>query len=181
MRIVFIYDENGLLTRESYAGIDVIYYDYHHSYDANGNRIKSEFTAEDGDYAYNYVYNEAGKMVNEYGVWASDNTYNIDYMYNADGQIIQEVYTDSKEQRYTVDYTYDNAGNCIKEESNYFDGTKKVYTWEYDANGNVTREELISKDGTVKFVEWQYILTYLTVDVPASTMDQLMGLFDFLQ
>jgi YD repeat-containing protein len=177
----YVYDENGFLIRESYAGIDVVYYDYHHFYDEKGNQIKSECETAEGFQVYTGTYDEVGNIVKEHGALPNDEWYDIDYTYNADGQMIQEAYMDSDERSYTTVYVYDNAGNCIKEESNYSDGTKQVHTWVYDANGNVTREELISKDGTVESVEWQYILTYLTVDVPASTMDQLMGLFNFLQ
>lgn len=176
----YVYDESGLLIRESYTEGEVVHYDYENSYDANGNRIKSEFKAQDGDYVYVYSYNDEGRLVNEQGTVPGDYWYNVDYTYNADGQLTQEVYTDNEESRYTTDYTYDNAGNCIKEETNGSDGTKEIYTQEYDANGNVTKEVLTSPDGTVQTIEWQYALTYITMDIPLATMNQVWGIFDIL-
>ena len=71
-------------------------------------------------------------------------------------------------------------GNCIKEEWNYSDETKNVFTKEYDENGNRTKEVHTYADGTVESVELQYVFTYVTIDVPEWTMNQLMGLFDIL-
>jgi YD repeat-containing protein len=149
-------------------------------YDANGNLIKSEFKTPDGDHVYTYTYNDEGNLVNEHGTALNEYWYNIDYTYNADGQLMQKVYTDNEEDSYTADYAYDNAGNCIKEETSYSNGEKEVFTREYDANGNVTKEMLTASDGSVTSVEWQYALTYLTVDVPLATMNQVLGLFDII-
>lgn len=176
----YTYDENGLLIRESYTEGDVVHYDYENSYDVNGNMIKSEYKTPDGDHIYTYTYNDEGNLVNEHGTALNKYWYNIDYTYNADGQLTQEVYTNYEEDDYTIDYTYDNAGNCIKEESSYSDGTKKVFTREYDANGNVKKEVLTSRDGTVETVEWQYALTYITIDIPVWTMNQMLGVFDII-
>lgn len=176
----YVYDENGVLIRESYKEGDVVYYDYEHSYDANGNQIKSVFKATDGDHVYTYTYNEEGKLVNESGSVPSGHWYNIVYTYDTDGNLMQEVYTEDGEFGFTTDYTYDSVGNCIKEESIYSDGAKKIFTCEYDANGNVTKETLTDTNGTTSTVEWQYVLTYLTIDVPASTINQILGIFNIL-
>jgi YD repeat-containing protein len=176
----YAYDENGLIIRESYQEGDVVHYDYENSYDDNGNLIKSEFKTPDGDHVYTYTYNDEGNLVNEHGTALNEYWYNIDYTYNADGQLMQKVYTDNEEDSYTADYAYDNAGNCIKEETNYSNGGKEVFTQEYDANGNVTKEMLTASDGSVTSVEWQYALTYLTIDVPLATMNQVLGLFDII-
>jgi YD repeat-containing protein len=177
----YVYDENGLLIREFYTEGDVVHYDYENFYDANGNLIKSEFKAQDVDYVYTYTYNDAGGLVNERGTVTNGYWYNIDYTYNADGQLTKQVYTSDDEDFYTTEYTYDNAGRCVKEETtDASDGRKEVFAQEYDANGNVTKEMLTASDGTVETVEWQYVLTYITIDVPVSTMSQLLGVFDII-
>ena len=55
------------------------------------------------------------------------------------------------------------------------DGTigKKDGTYTYSANGNAIKEVSTSADGSVETVETQYVLTYLEIDVPKQTMDQL--------
>lgn len=176
----YAYDENGLLIRESYTEDDVVHYDYENSYDAKGNRIKSEFKALEGDYVYIYAYDDDGNLVNESGSVPDGYWYNVDYTYNSDGELTQEVASENGELHHTIDYTYDNAGNCIKEETNYFDGKKMVLTREYDAHGNVTKEVVTDTDGMMKSLDCQYVLTYLTVDVPVATMNQIMGIFDLI-
>lgn len=175
----YVYDENGLLIRESYVEDGVLYYDYVNSYDANGNLIKSVFEAEEGNYIYDYVYNENGNLVNERGE-SPYGCYNNDYTYNADGNLAKKVRSENEEISYTLDYTYDSAGNCIKEEWSYPDETKDVYTKEYDEYGNITKEVHTYADGTVEMVEWQYVFTYITIDVPDWTMNQVMGIFDII-
>ena len=176
----YVYDENGLLIREYYTEGDVVHYDYENSYDANGNMIGSVFKAPDGDHVYTYTYNDEGNLINEQGTVPGEYCYNIDYTYNADGRLMQKVRTENEEDSYVITYTYDNAGNCIKEEAVLPDETKHIFEQEFDANGNVTKETQIAPDGTVETVEWQYALTYLTIDVPASTMKQIWGIFDIL-
>lgn len=174
----YVYDENGLLVRESYREGNVVYYDFVNSYDVNGNQIKSEYQAPEGAYVYTYTYNAQGYLVNEHGSVPSGDWYNVDYTYAADGNLTQGVRTENEGAICTTNYTYDNAGNCIKEESVYPDGSRETFTWEFDANGNLTKEQLTDTDGTVETVDWQYALTYLTMDIPASTMDQILGVFD---
>ena len=175
----YVYDENGFLVREDYIVDGVVYYDYVNSYDANGNFIKSVFKAEDGDHIYTYTYNDDGNLVNETGSVPGGHWYNTDYTYNSDGELTQEVYTEG-DYSHTINYTYDNAGNCIKTEVVYPDETKDVHTKEYDANGNVTKETVTNSDGRVLTVDCQYALTYLTIDIPAATMNQIMGILDIL-
>ncbi len=174
------YDENGLLIRESYAENGVIYYDYANSYDANGNLIKSVFETTDGDYVYDYVYNTDGQLVNERGESPYGNYYTNDYTYNEAGQLTEKVYSEDGELNSTLYCTYDNAGNCIKEEWIYPDETKDVYTKEYDENGNLTKEVHTYADGTVESVEMQYLFTYVAIDVPEWTMNQILGIFDII-
>lgn len=177
----YVYDENGLLVREDYIANGVVYYDYVNSYDTNGNLIKSEFNAEDGDYIYTYTYNDDGNLVKETGTFPDGYWYNVDYTYNANGELTKKVGTEEGGASYTTNYTYDNVGNCIKEESVYSDETKDVYTREYDANGNATKETLTTADGTVQTIDCQYALTYLTIDIPVATMNQILGLLDLMQ
>ena len=113
-------------------------------------------------------------------VHVEGNTYTATFSYGEDGRLAQEVYVEGDFQC-TVYYTYDNAGNCIKEETVYLDDTKDILTREYDANGNIIKEMLAEADGTVQSVESQYVLMYLMIDVPASTMSQVMGIFDMAQ
>jgi hypothetical protein len=40
---------------------------------------------------------------------------------------------------------------------------------------------LTEADGTVQTIESQYVLMYLMIDVPAWTMNQVMGLFNLSQ
>lgn len=176
----YVYDENGFLIREDYIADGVVYYDYVNSYDANGNLIKSVFNAEEGDHIYIYTYSDEGNLVKETGTLPDGYYYNVDYTYNADGELTQKVCTEEGEHSYTTNYTYDNVGNCIKEENIYPDETKDVYTREYDANGNLTKETLTTADGTLRTVDSQYALTYLTIDIPVATMNQIIGIFDIL-
>ena len=173
----YVYDENGWLVRESYAEDGVTVYDYVNSYDANGNQIRCEYNAPEGDYVYIYTYNNEGYLVNERGEAPGGLWYTIDSTYT-DGKITQEVYNNNENESYITDHTYDNAGNCIREVTNFSDGTSEIFVQEFDANGNLTKEELTGTDGTVETVEWQYALTYLTIDIPDSTMSQILGVFD---
>ena len=176
----YSYDENGLLIRESYTEGDVVYYDYQNSYDANGNLIKAVFESPDGNHIYDYVYNANGNLINHRGETPYGYYYNNDYTYNEDGQMLTRVCAEEGELSFTVYYTYDSVGNCIKEEWLYPDETKDVFTKEYDTNGNLTKEVHTYADGTVESVEWQYIFTYITIDIPTWTMNQMMEIFDIL-
>lgn len=178
------YDENGLLVREAYVEGDIVHYNYMNSYDANGKLIKAESDGEEFDYEYTYTYNDKGDWEQSTGRVLEAGTvvywYVNDYTYNTAGQLTKKVLTEDGEISETTDYTYDNAGNCIKEECTYPDGSKQVFTREFDANGNVSKEVLIHSDGTEESVVWQYALTYLTIDVPDATMNQMLGMFDIL-
>lgn len=176
----YAYDENGLRIRESYEENGVVYYDYQNTYDAKGNLIKSVYEAEDGNYIYDYVYNEDNNLVNERGESPDGYSYNNDYTYNDDGNMIKKVCSENGEISATLNCTYDSNKNCIKEEWNYPDKTKDVYTKEYDENGNLTKEVHTYADGTVESVEWEYLFTYVTIDVPEWTKNQIIGLFDII-
>ena len=173
----YVYDENGLKIRESYEENGVVYYDYRNTYDAKGNLVKSVYEAEEGDYVYNYVYNEDGNLVNDRAEIPEGYSYNNDYTYNDDGNMIKKVCSENGEVTATLDCTYDSNGNRIKEVWSYPDETKDVFTKEYDENGNPTKEVHTYSDGTVESVEWKYLFTYVTIDVPEWTKDQIMGLF----
>ena len=92
----------------------------------------------------------------------------------------KRVCTENGQPSYTIEFTYDNAGKCIQEEITYPDETKDFYTKEYDVNGNVKKVAYTYADGTVERVEYQYVFTYVTVDVPTWTMNQIEGLFDII-
>ena len=173
----FTYDENGLKIRDTYEENGVVYYDYQNTYDANGNMIKSVYAAEAGNYIYEYVYNEDGKIVNERGENPAGNYYTIDYTYNDDGNLIKKVRSENGEVTLTVDCTYDSNGNRIKEERSFPDETKDIYTREYDEHGNQTKEVRTYSDGIVETAEWKYIFTYVTIDVPEWTWGEIASLF----
>ena len=175
----YAYDANGLLIRESYIEDGVVHYDYANSYDSNGNLIKSVYESPDGDYIYDYVYNADGKLINDSGTLPYG-YYTNEYTYSEDGRLAKKVYTEEGELNYTLYYTYDRVGMCIKEEYNYPNETKDVFTKEYDERGNLTKEVHTYADGTVETVEWQYVLTYVTIDVPTWTLNQIMGIFDII-
>lgn len=175
----YVYNDKGQVVRESYVTGDVVYYDYVNTYDERGNRIESKYEAAEGDYVYTYVFAENDNLVNHRGE-TPGYLYNVDYLYNDKNQRVQEVLTENGELSHTINYTYDSEGRRVREECCYADGTKGVYEREFDANGNVAREVLTEADGSVQTVEWTYVFTYLTIDVPESTMDQLGGLFDIL-
>ena len=178
----YTYNAAGSLTKEVYTRDGVVIYVAEWFYDENGKLIRSDYNNTEYEYSdtITYTYDADGKMTNESGVDCEGNTYTITFNYGADGRLAQEVYVEGDFQC-TVYYTYDNAGNCIKEETVYLDGTKDIFTREYDANGNATKEMFVEADGTVQTVESQYVLTYLMIDVPASTMNQLMELFNISQ
>ncbi len=172
--------EDGIKVRESSIVEGVVEYDYFHSYDENGNMVESVFHALEGDHVYTYAYDEDGRLVNHQGSIPNEYSYNNDYTYDENGNLTERVLTMMGEPYYTLNYTYDSEGNCIKEERTYSDG-KEVYTKEYDENGNVISEVITRADGSVESAEWQYVLTYITIDVPAASMEQIMGLFEILQ
>ena len=174
------YDANGFVIRESYVEGGVVYYDYTNSYDANGNLIKCVYESEDGAYIYDYVYNEDGNLINHRGETPYGYYYNNDYTYNDDGNMTERVCVEEGELSFTVSYAYDSVGNCIQEDWLYPDGTKDVFTKEYDERGNLTKEVHTYADGTVESVEWKYVFTYVTIDGPSWTMNQLMGIFDII-
>lgn len=176
----YIYNEDGLLIREVYASDGKIDYDYDNTYDEKGNLIKSEFESAEGYYRYFYVYNDDGNLVNEHTTYPDGYICNIDYTYDNNGNLTQEVYSEEEVCYYTCYYTYDTAGNCIKEEYVYTDGEKDVITREYDGHGNITKELHENADGSRQMVETQYFFAYLAVDVPDSSMQLLMGVFDIL-
>ena len=178
----YTYNAAGSLTKEVYTRDGVVIYVAEWFYDENGKLNRNDYSNTENGYSdtITYTYNADGKVTNESGVDFEGNTYTTTFSYGADGRLAQEVYVEGDFQC-TVYYTYDNAGNCIKEETVYLDGTKDIFTREYDTNGNTTKEMLTEADGTVQTVESQYVLTYLMIDVPASTMNQLMGLFNVSQ
>ena len=176
----YAYDANGLLIRESYIEDGVVHYDYANSYDSNGNLIKSVYESPDGDHIYEYVYDANGKLVNNSGETPYGYYYTNEYTYNEDGKRMKRVCFEEGALSFTINYTYDDAGNCIKEEYSYPDETKDVFTKEYDEYGNLTKEVHTYADGTVESVEWKYVFTYVTIDVPTWTKNQLMGIFDII-
>ena len=178
----FTYNAAGLRTKEVYTRDDVVIYVAEWFYDENGKLTRSDYSNTESGYSdtITYTYNADGKVASESGVDFEGNTYTATFSYGEDGRLAQEVYVEGDFQC-TVYYTYDNAGNCIKEETVYLDDTKDILTREYDANGNIIKEMLAEADGTVQSVESQYVLMYLMIDVPASTMSQVMGLFDMAQ
>ena len=178
----YTYNAAGSLTKEVYTRDGVVIYVAEWFYDENGKLIRNDYSNTENGYSdtITYTYNADGKVTNESGVDFEGNTYTTTLSYGDDGRLAQEVYVEGDFQC-TVNYTYDNAGNCIKEETVYLDGTKDIFTREYDTNGNTTKEMLTKADGTVQTVESQYVLMYLMIDVPASTMNQLMGLFNISQ
>lgn len=177
----FVYDENGLKIREDYIQEGQVYYDYVYSYDDNDNVIECVYDATEGRYTYAYFYDAEGALTNDSGEAPDGYYYTNEYTYYADGQLAQRVCVENGELSFTESYTYDNAGELIKKETTYSDGTKDVYTREYDANGNLVKETLVYADGTEESIEWQYIFTYIPIDVPAATREQVEGIFVIIQ
>lgn len=171
----YSYDPQGRLEFEFFEENGVIQYDCNNYYDDNGNLTKSEVKTPDVDYVYIYNYDADGNKISERGEGTNGSWYTIEYTYDENGKLTKERYAESDFSG-TVIYTYDDDGNCIKEECAYHDGTKDVLTREYDANGNVTKEVFTEADGTTQTVETQYAVTYLTIQVPESTMSQIFDL-----
>ena len=171
----YIYNDLGQITKVTYEENGVLVDENTYEYDENGNIALCYYVA-DGEtlYTYTYTYDENGNMTREHCADYTGGYYAIDYVYDTDGKLTHETYTDGGDP-IVVDYIYDDAGNCIKEECTYPDGTSETLTREYDTNGNVTKEIRTSADGSVKSVETQYALNYLTIDVPESTMNNILS------
>ena len=171
----YSYDPQGNLESELYSENGALNYDCNYYYDSNGNLIKLEVNTTGVDYVYTYVYDADGYKISERGEATNGNWYTKEFSYDAEGKLTKERYTEG-DSLYIITYTYDDAGNCIKAERTYEDGSVDVITKEYDANGNAIKEISTSADGSVETVETQYVLTYLEIDVPKQTMDQLWGI-----
>ena len=172
----FSYSKEGWLIKEYVTNNGEVLLDVENTYNENGaltKRIAKQLGAES---TYTCTYNSDGKISKEECVNADGGSYVIDYIYDEKGALVKELYADS-EMTCTTEHTYDSAGNRIKVEDAYSDGTSASITREYDAYGNVTKEVFVYTDGTVETIESKYVLTYLTLDVPKATMDQLETIF----
>ena len=172
----YIYDENGNLVKEIYTQEGTVVYEANNTYNQEGYFTKRILAYPDMEYVYVYTYNEDGRLTTERYDDSAGGWYVCDYTYGDDGKIEGFVYNDDQEFQYTVKYEYDEEGNRIKEESIYADGTKDVLTREYDDFGNVTKEVNTFADGTVQTVETQFALTYVPIDVPASSRTHLRSI-----
>lgn len=172
----FSYSKEGWLTKELVATGDVVILDVLNIYDENGALTKRTAKQSGTESIYTCTYNSDGKILKEVCEGSDGGSYTIDYTYDEKGALIKELYADS-EKTCTTEHTYDSAGNRIKVEDTDSDGTIASITREYDAYGNVTKEVFAYPDGTVETIKSKYVLTYLSIDVPKATMDQLETIF----
>lgn len=148
---LYIYDANGVLTREylNSASLNLINYQHagwlHYTYDANG-RIESYKIADEGsnrvDAVITPTYDDAGNKVSE---TMKDNSgeYLYTYTNDAEGRVTLVEWS-TKYDKYKIEYTYDADGNLDKavkmSGSEQSDGTIRwanEYIYDYEYAGGV--------------------------------------------
>ena len=171
-------NEMGLDAKDIYTVNGVVAYESTYTYDEQGRKIKTEYISEVyGSCIYTFTYDEKGNLVEEKNVSldGSETYYHYTYTYDESGKLASGVYV-YYDERYTGRFEYDAAGNITLDEYTNEDGTKDEYTKEYDENGNLVHAEWKYANGDVETADFEYTLTYLTVDVPDATMQQILGL-----
>lgn len=143
-----VYDPEGrlLLQEQDLESGMTVEYRTEHTYDAVGNLLRTEYTADTGDFQE--------KRTTEY-VHTCD----------ASGKVTRtEVYVTSSLEggnrtlERTIAYAYDSAGNRIRQDNRGGDGSWAYpYTWEYDAQGNLVKYT----EGTNELVQ---TYTYLPLE-----------------
>ena len=171
-------NEMGLNAKDIYTVNGEVAYDATYTYDEQGRKIRMEYISEIyGSCIDTFTYDEKGNLIEEKSVSldGSETYYHYTYTYDESGKLASGVYIHG-EERYTGRFEYDAAGNVTLDEYTNEDGTKDEYTKEYDEHGNLIHAVWKYANGEVETADYEYTLTYLTVDVPASTMEQILGL-----
>lgn len=113
----YTYDEKGHLLREENFRIrdgKRTTWTYQHTYDANGNRIRTDYVDSDGDRQYDeYTYDAMGNMLSCMKTVDGQTTGNL-WTYDAQGRMLTHEFVGKSESFSSHDaWTYDEEGNVV--------------------------------------------------------------------
>lgn len=155
-----IYNPKGKLqTKISKDKKGKLLYRYDHSYDNNGNRIKTVGKDSAGKIIEtNYYKYQNGKLAKtettEYKNGKKSSVYHTD----ANGNKIYEESYENGAKFNSFNYKYDSNGNMIASTTKfYYEGTiDEIHDFKYDVNGNATKITYKTSDGKTDVWEYKY-------------------------
>ena len=139
------YDSNGNVVNSVYRGTNAEY-----TYDQNGNLITETYSNSDGTDSYKYVYDEAGRVIEEIidsFDGSTNSTETIKYTYDSRGELVKKECssgTDKKVVIHTTDITYNDNDKPVrkayKQETDGKISGESLTEYSYDADGRLIRE-----------------------------------------
>lgn len=156
---IYKYNEDGVLTQTILEYFDGSKDITTHTYDSEGNKIKSLSIDEDGDetqqefWEYHQGHLTYYKLINDFGEVEEEQK----MVYNDKGLIISKDYFNAMEEtNYRTTYEYDEAGKLIVEYTYNEKGKlKEEKSYKYDESGKVILEQKENaQETTVKKMEY---------------------------
>jgi hypothetical protein len=164
-KIVYTYDQNGILTEGNYFSTnDEFLRKQTYSYDKTGNLTEKSSTNFDGSFAekVTYTYDEFGNNVEENIYNKSNQITKLTYQYDSLNHKIEEKYFNiNGSLSVSTKYKYDEKGFMIEENKEHFpeiDILSKKITYKYDLHGNKIEEISDGKFGGKWTFKYEYDL-----------------------
>lgn len=153
MKILYEYDSNRNILKESVYENEILNYEVIHKYDLNGNLIDSLNISTNDKYRIGtkYEYNSMGNLIKEHITDSVDLDREEIHKYNSEGKEIEFYSFCNGEPNSKNIYKYDAKGNII--EIDYFDSEEKLmskHKFEYDSKGNKTEFVYLSNGRLIK-------------------------------
>lgn len=153
MRILFEYDSNRKIIKESAFEKDVLDYEMIYKYNLNENLIESLINSPNDTYCIgtNYEYDSKGNLIKEHMKNTEDFDREEIHKYDSEGKKIEFYSYSNGEPNSKNIYKYDSKGNTI--EIDYFDSEEKLigkHKYEYDSKGNQTELVYLANGRLIK-------------------------------
>lgn len=168
-RTYYHYNTAGQVESEDFQSSKVKY-TMQYRYDANGNKVRTDYTYLSGDYgrgsvsSYQYYYDENNRLVEQKETLRSGSvTRTFFQWYNESGELISPDVTqrmDGLESATCIVNVIDEAGNTIRQQKdridakgNFGEQPEYTYTYTYDAKGNILKR-IYSGNGYYSYKEY---------------------------
>ncbi|MBP1644635.1 MAG: hypothetical protein H6Q16_210 [Bacteroidetes bacterium] len=153
MKILYEYDSNRNILKESVYEKEVLDYEMIYKYDLNGNLIESLINSPNDTYCIgtNYEYDSKGNLIKEHMKNTEDFDREEIHKYDSEGKKIEFYSYSNGEPNSKNIYKYDLKGNTI--EIDYYDSKEELigkHKYEYDSNGNKTEFVYLPDETLIK-------------------------------
>lgn len=153
MKILYEYDSNWKILKESVFEKEVLDYEMIYKYDLNGNLIESLINSPNDTYCIgtNYEYDSKGNLIKEHMKNTEDFDREEIHKYDSEGKKIEFYSYSNGEPNSKNIYKYDSKGNTIG--IDYYDSKEELigkHKYEYDSKGNQTELVYLANGRLIK-------------------------------